>query len=159
MSNKRYFLLNDYIRLLNTLDPEAKAEWGKMNPHQMVDHMTYSFQLGNGRIKVEKLLSPEESIPKLQNWLLTNKPMRENINNPLVSTTPPEPRYPTFEESIAELYNEIVRFYQLFDAHENLTVLNPFYGDLDNVHYTNLLYKHALHHLRQFGIDVEYLED
>ncbi len=158
MINKKNFLLHDYIPLLQQLIPEANGVWGLMNPHQMVEHMMYSFQLANGKLKVESLLSAEESIPKLQAWLLSSKPMKENINNPLISNTPPDPIFEKYSQSLDALYQEIRDMYNLFEKDSELKILNPFYGDLDCNHYTNLLYKHALHHLRQFGVIVEYIE-
>jgi hypothetical protein len=33
-----------------------------------------------------------------------------------------------------------------------LTTRNPFFGDLNFAENVHLLHKHALHHLRQFGV-------
>ena len=158
MNNKKLFLLNDFIPLLQQLNPKAKGEWGLMNPQQMVEHMMYSFQLANGKIKIEKQITPEENIPKLQAWLLTNKPMKENINNPLVPMTPPDPVFETYAQSLDALHTEIKDMYNLFESKPDTKLLNPFYGNLDCELYTNLLYKHSLHHLRQFGVIIEYVE-
>ncbi|NOT37032.1 MAG: hypothetical protein HOP11_06615 [Saprospiraceae bacterium] len=158
MTNKRNFLLTEFVSLLKTLDHKTKGEWGLMNPHQMVEHLTYSFMLANGKLKAEKLLSPEENIPKLQSWLLSPKLMKENIDNPLIPKTPPAPKHDNYQESIEKLYVEIQKMFEVYDQNPEVKILNPFYGDLDLEHNTNLLYKHCLHHLRQFGIQVEYVE-
>lgn len=159
MENKKKFLLTTYFELLRTLKPTVQGEWGMMNPHQMVEHMAYSFRLANGKLAVEKQLTAEEHIPRLQSWLSTEKPMKENIQNPLIPQLPMTPVHSNYEDSILELEQEVKDMFLLFDQQPNLVQLNPFYGQLSNQLYTNLLFKHAIHHLKQFGISVNYIND
>lgn len=158
MDNKRKFLLNEFVPLLRQLEPNAKGEWGLMNPHQMVEHLTNSFMLANGKLKVSKTLTAEENIAKMQSWLLTNKPMKENIDNPLMSKVPPAPKLENYQDSVDEMFAELKFMFDTYDQNPGQKILNPFYGELDLEHNTNLLYKHCLHHLRQFGVQVEYVE-
>ncbi|MEO6191214.1 MAG: hypothetical protein ABIO44_13515 [Saprospiraceae bacterium] len=158
MQNKKYFLQNEYISLLKTLEPNAKGLWGLMNAHQMVEHMTYAFQLGDGKVKVDQLISPEENIPKFQDWILTNKAMKINIQNPLISSNPQDLKHSNYFDSIEELEQEILDFFKVYSSNPNLSLLNPFFGSLNEELNTNLLFKHSIHHLKQFGIEVDYVE-
>lgn len=159
MRNKKHFLEQEYIPLLLNLNPFSKGKWGLMNAHQMVEHMMFSFRLANGKLKVDKLLSLEENIPKLQAWLLSNKLMKENIQNPLIPSIPPQPIYVNYNDSILHLEFEIKKMFEVYSKNSDLTILNPFYGYLTLELNVNLLFKHSIHHLRQFGIDLEYIED
>lgn len=159
MLNKVRYLQEVYTEKLRMLNPFEKPRWGKMNPAQMVDHMIYSFQLANGKIKVDQLITKEDHIPKMQEWLIGPKSMKENFVNPLIPLDPPEPFNEDFEESISALQNEIEDMLDFFAKRPGIKLLNPFFGELDYNLYVNLLYKHALHHLRQFGIEEEYIED
>ena len=142
MQNKKYFLQNEYIPLLKTLEPKAKGQWGLMNAHQMVEHMTYSFQLGDGKVKVEQLISPEENIPKLQDWIMTNKAMKINIQNPLISSNPMDLKHSNYFDSISELEQEILEFFNVYSSNPNLSLLNPFFGsmneELNTIYYLNI---------------------
>ena len=40
---------------------------------------------------------------------------------------------------------------EAFEKNPDLVTRNPFFGDLNFEQSVQLLYKHALHHLRQFG--------
>jgi hypothetical protein len=40
----------------------------------------------------------------------------------------------------------------LYEETPGLKITNPVFGDLDYGLAVNLLYKHAVHHLKQFGI-------
>ncbi|MEP7195071.1 MAG: hypothetical protein ABI851_01035 [Saprospiraceae bacterium] len=159
MNNRKEFLEKEYIPLLKKLKPDTKGNWGLMNCHQMVEHMIYSFRVANGNLKIEKLMVPEEHISKMQSWVLSNKPMRENIHNPLLSEIPPQPENNDYTVSVSILESEIMNLMKIYEQNPNLEILNPFYGNLNFNLNINLLYKHAVHHLRQFGIELDYIEE
>ncbi len=154
MNHKEQFLRRDYITRLAQLDPGAKGLWGKMNVHQMVEHMSYSFRLANGRTPVEKILTPEDKIPRVQAFVLSENPFKENTSNALLPEDPLPIIHSDYADSLKELEAEITEFFRVYDASENLTIRNPFFGDLNRELNVSLLYKHALHHLRQFGVEI-----
>ncbi len=88
-------------------------------------------------------------------FLHSSRPISQNIPNPLVPETPALPRNGTPAASLAELQHAINHFFETFHAAPALTTLNPFFGDLDFVMNVLLLYKHAKHHLAQFGVALE----
>ena len=112
---KSDFLKNSYIAVLREIDPETPPAWGKMTFQQMVEHMSDSFRIANGK-DPQDCITPEEHLPKMQAFIMSDKPFRENTVNPTLPETPLPVRFDRVEDAIGEL-----------------------------------LYKHAAHHLRQFG--------
>jgi hypothetical protein len=137
---------------LKTIPADAERRWGKMNVQQMIEHMSDSVRMANGKF-VNPLVTPEENVPKMQAFLMSEKPFRENTPNNLLSETPLPPRNTTMNETIEELQNEIDDFFLFFKDDKNKTFLNPFFGQLNFDMWVQLLHKHAMHHLRQFGVN------
>jgi len=153
MSEKQNFLRNEFTRLLATIDPVLLPLWGKMNAQQMVEHMADSFQIANGK-DPKDCVTPPEHIEKMQAFLMSDKPFRENTKNPQMADEPADVRYEDINDSLGELQGEIDDFFDVFEQDKHKIITNPFYGDLDFDKWVLLLYKHSLHHLRQFGVAV-----
>jgi hypothetical protein len=56
-------------------------------------------------------------------------------------------------EALDELQAAIDGFFNYFSGNEKATTRNPIFGDLDFDMNIQLLHKHAVHHLRQFGME------
>ncbi|MBK8954882.1 MAG: hypothetical protein IPM34_04905 [Saprospiraceae bacterium] len=152
MVQKENFFKNEYIPILQNLDSQAMGNWGKMNVHQMIEHMSDAFRNGNGKDVYSGILSQEERLPKMQAFLLSDQPFKENTKNILMGEDPLPGRHPLVSDSLAELKSEIDHFFTYWDQHRGEILRNPFFGDLDYEHWVALLYKHAKHHLLQFGV-------
>jgi hypothetical protein len=63
--------------------------------------------------------------------------------------------FQSYEAAVSELKAQLEHFFASFAANPKLTTLNPFFGVLDYDMNVQLLHKHALHHLRQFGVEVQ----
>ncbi len=151
IQEKANFLRSEYTKKLSALQPDAQALWGKMNVQQMIEHMTDYVRIGSGRT-LEKLITPEEHVPKMQAFLSSEKPFRENTPNVLMPETPAAVKHAAMKEAIDELQSELDHFFEVFKNEPGKKVTNPFFGDLDYEMSVQLLHKHATHHLRQFGI-------
>jgi hypothetical protein len=152
LQQKADFLRNEYTALLSQLDSNAPRKWGKMDVQQMIEHMSDYVRIANGRTPME-IVTPDDKLPLMQGFLATEKPFRENTPNALMSDTPPPAKYATREEAIAELQEEIDHFFATFEEQNKKTIANPFFGHLNFDQQVQLLYKHATHHLRQFGVE------
>ena len=62
-------------------------------------------------------------------------------------------RYKTVQAAIGKLQQELIIFFEVYEKNPKLVVRNPFFGDLDFEQNVQLLHKHALHHLKQFGVE------
>ena len=151
MNEKLHFLKDTYLVQLRALDPTTKPLFGKMNVHQMIEHMTDSFQMATEKI-IPVHEQADDMTDKMKMFMMSEKPFRENTPNPLMSDEPLPTRHSTLEESLHELTAEIELFVKKFTDEPGKIVRNPFFGKLNFEEWIHLFYKHAHHHLRQFGV-------
>jgi hypothetical protein len=152
ISEKANFLRNSLVNKYKAIAPDTAGLWGKMNPQQMMEHMSYSFRQANGK-DICTCVTPEEHLPRMQAFLMSEKPFKENTPNQLLPDTPAPPVHATIDDSLAELQQEIEDFFTLFEKEPNKVLTNPFFGKLSYDMWVQLLHKHAWHHLRQFGVN------
>lgn len=145
------FLQNEFPELLRQLDPATPPLFGKMSVQQMIEHFSDSLRIANGRDLYNSML-PQDQIEKMQSFLRSDKPFRENTTNRLMSETPPPHRWPSAADAIGELVAEVAALIDVYAQDKDKLITNPFFGDLNYEDQIQLLYKHALHHLRQFGV-------
>lgn len=153
-ADKANFLRNRYIPLLQKINPLQDPKWGKMNVHQMIEHMSYAFRQANGKDKYD-ILTPSEHLPKMEAFLMSEKPFRENTPNKLLPDDPDAPKSETVDAALVELQVEIEDFFKVFADEPSLKITNPFFGELNYERQIQLLHKHAWHHLKQFGVTGE----
>lgn len=152
LAEKAQFLKSEYKQKLEALDANAERKWGKMNVQQMIEHMRDYVRIGYGK-DVYPVQTPEERLPRYQEFLKSEKPFMENTPNSLMSDTPATAKHSTKEAAIAELQGELDNFFDTFKNQPDKKVSNPFFGELDYNMSVQLLHKHAWHHLRQFGVE------
>lgn len=151
---KENFLRTKLVRYLQRLDPATPPRWGKMNVQQMIEHLgENAVRNANGRLKFETIITPSENLPRMRDFMMSNKPFKENTKNPLLGEEPQPLQYRTVQAAIGALQQELIYFFEAFEKNPDLITRNPFFGDLNFEQNVQLLHKHALHHLRQFGIE------
>jgi hypothetical protein len=124
-----------------------------MSVQQMVEHMTVdAVRIANGRLKIP-LATSSERLPAYREFLMSDRPFRENTNNPLLPNEPRPPYYNTVQAAISALQQELIYFFEAFAENPQLITHNPIFGELNFEENVQLLYKHAIHHLRQFGVE------
>ena len=148
---KRNFLEHEFVELLMDLRPMAKGKWGVMNGQQMVEHMSEAFRNASGKL-VQPMVTPPEKLESYKAFAMSDKPFKENTKNSLMKDTPPELTCRNMTTALNELASEIKYFFEVYDANPSLTNKNPFFGELNFSEQVALLYKHAVHHARQFEL-------
>ena len=151
--DKKRFLEEETITIINKLKADAAANWGKMNAQQMVEHVKGFFDVSTQKLKFE-LVTPEEQLPAYKAFLLSDKAFRENTPAPL-SVIGPDTlplRYPDLETAKEKLKKSISEFKELFSTTKDLTTLHPVFGWLNYDEWVLLHYKHVQHHLKQFSL-------
>jgi len=152
---KENFLRTKFIPLLQRLDPQTPPRFGKMNVQQMIEHFAHdAVANASGRLEVKKIITPPENLPKMRDFMMSEKLFRENTKNPLLADEPAVLKYKTVQAAIGALQEELIHFFEVFRNDPGLKTRNPFFGDLDFEQNVQLLHKHALHHLKQFGIEL-----
>lgn len=150
---KENFLRTRFVSYLQQLEPSTVASWGKMNVQQMIEHFALDALCNaNGKLKFEKVITPSDHLVKLRDFLMSEKPFKANTKNPLMSEVPASLRYKTVEAAIGRLQQELIAFFEVYDKNPELIIQNPIFGDLNFEQNVQLLNKHALHHLKQFGV-------
>ena len=110
MNAKIDFLKLVFPQMLHSLDPDAKGAWGKMNAQQMVEHLTESLYIANGKLYQKAELTPEQT-EKVRSFFLSDKPFRENTTNHLLPDVPPPARNASMVDSITEFDKELDLFF------------------------------------------------
>ena len=151
ITNKAAFLRNGFIPLMQQLRPGAKGKWGVMNGQQMAEHFIDALCIANGKLLLPPV-TPEEQLPKYREFLLSEKPFKENTKSPLMSEEPQAIKYASMEEVIVKLQKELDYFFIVFENNLHLKTCNPIFGYLNYEENIQLLHKHATHHLKQFGL-------
>jgi hypothetical protein len=149
-SDKKNFLRNRFIPLLKKIPSDRPPLWGKMTLQQMVEHFSESVRIASGRTEIKEILTAEESLPRMREFMLSDKPFRENTPNPLLPAVPAPVLNISLEKAIRDLESELEYFFYFFSRNPNITTRNPFFGDLNFDQNVHLLHKHAIHHLKQF---------
>lgn len=150
---KENFLRTKLIFLLQKLKTDTPPLWGKMNVQQMIEHFTDVMMVASGKI-ILPVVTPPERLPKLQEFMMSEKPFKENTKSPVLAEEPAPLKKHTKEAAIGKLQEEIIYFFEAFEKRPGLKTTNPVFGELDLEMNIQLLHKHALHHLKQFGIEV-----
>ena len=151
---KENFLRTKFVTYLQRLDPATPPKWGKMSVQHMVEHFGGdAIRNASGRLKIDTIVTPPENLERMREFMMSEKPFRENTMNPLIGNDLRLLRYKTVQAAIGALQQELIYFFEAHDKNPELVTRNPIFGDLNFEQNVQLLYKHAIHHLRQFGVE------
>lgn len=153
-AEKANFLRHRFIPLLKQIPSDTIPRWGKMTLQQMIEHFSDSVRISSGKTVHTDFVFPPEQLQQVREFMLSEQAFKENTANPLMPEVPAPVVNPSAEEAINELQKEINFFFSVFEKNNLQVTRSPFYGDLNYEENIHLLYKHALHHLRQFGITI-----
>jgi hypothetical protein len=148
---KLQFLQFTFIQQLRRLDSTTKPLFGKMNVHQMVEHFGWAVQIANNKVKLDAP-TDEAVLEKAIRFLHGDKLFKDNTTNKFLSEEPLPTTTASVGDAIDNLEDEIADFVEVYKNTPDLKIANPTFGMLDWYDQVQLLYKHALHHTRQFGI-------
>lgn len=150
---KEAFVLTGFTALVQQLSPSATGLWGKMKGQQMVEHVAGFFKISAGRLRFE-LVTPAEQLPKFREFLLSDKPFRENTKAPasVLSEEPLPLRYANMGEAIVALEKSIGEFVKYYQTDDAQPTVHPVFGALNYDEWIQLHHKHVVHHAKQFGL-------
>jgi hypothetical protein len=147
---QKEYLLDQLANDFRALSQPANANWGKMNFNQMIEHLIEACKNASGDIVFDTFHTPEERLPAMQAFLMTDKLFKPETKNAMMGDEPAPVKNDNSNALLDELQSQINRFYERFQQEENLVARNPIFGDLNEELWTRLLYKHCIHHLHQF---------
>ena len=107
---KENFLRTRFIACLQQLDPNTPPQWGKMNVHLMIEHLTDVLMVANGKIKMH-IVTPAEKLPQYKAFMMSDKPFKENTKSPVLPEEPLPLRKQTVQAAIGKLQEELIYFF------------------------------------------------
>ena len=146
------FLKNKFIPLVRSIELAVSPKWGKMGLQQMVEHLSESFRNANGKVSHPLHTSPE-LVSKFKAFMMSDKLFKENTKSVMMGDEPPVIHNSSIIKAIEELELEVNDFFIAFELQPNRIIANPIFGDLNFNEWVQLLHKHVIHHLTQFGIN------
>jgi hypothetical protein len=149
-NDKLNFVLQEFPSILDTIDANVKPKWGKMNLQQMIEHFADSVREANGKVKRD-IVTPEDKIVSYYNFLMSDKEFKPETKNPIMPVEPSPVTNTNKEEAIAELRSELKDFVAFYQNNPDAKNAGPVFGHLNFEEWVQLLHKHAVHHLKQFG--------
>jgi hypothetical protein len=136
----------ELIGRLTALTAATPAKWGKMNAEQMVAHLIESMKLATGEVKA-----------KPKKMIIRYPPLRELIIYllpfPKGAPTVPELMRTGDAGTLERNRTELARLFHEIGSRTTQTKWpeHPAFGNLNRRAWGVLTYRHADHHLRQFG--------
>ena len=143
----RHLLFN----ALAALQHDSQPRWGKMTAQQMVEHLAWAFELSTGHARVECPI-PEAQRERLKAFLYDNRPTPHGFMNPVLAAGLPPLRHVGLAEARAALRVEVDRFVQQCRATPGAMHAHPVFGPIGVEGWARTHFKHAHHHLLQFGL-------
>jgi hypothetical protein len=143
-------LRNDLPHALAELDAASTPRWGSMSAQEMLEHLLWALELSTGRATVECSL-PDAEIARALRFLYSDRPSPREFMNPALADGLPSLRYEDVDEARAALVRELTIFLDM-PASEDRLLTHPVFGPLDHEQWHRAHYKHARHHLLQFGL-------
>jgi hypothetical protein len=144
------FLRHTVSTLLEPLLPETLPRWGGMRPQDMVEHLVWAFELSTGKARVDCQM-PEPQIARARAFLASDRPMPREFKNPTLVGGLPPLRYASLREAKLALGREIQSFLEQ-SAEPARIYMHPVFGEIGLPDWQRMHYKHAYHHLQQFGL-------
>ena len=137
---------DEVLTRVRQLTPERRPVWGRMTCPQMVTHLTDAFDLYMGVLTSARKRTPLQ-YPPLKQLLVYFVPIPKNVPTApeLIARVPGE-----WSDEIARLTRTVSTF-----AGQHARTdwpLHPIFGRMSCRAYGVLAYRHADHHLRQFGV-------
>jgi len=139
---------NDLLLRLETLQPAAARQWGKMDSAQMLAHLCAAMDDATGARPAKQSFLGKIVTPLIRSSIFGAKPFGKNA-----------PTDPTYVISDAhDFATERARLVALISRFAERGALgatgqtHPFFGTLSAEEWGKLTWKHIDHHLRQFGV-------
>jgi oxepin-CoA hydrolase/3-oxo-5,6-dehydrosuberyl-CoA semialdehyde dehydrogenase len=145
------FLRRSLFDALAGLQAGAKPAWGRMTAQQMVEHLAWVFELSTGRSQVE-CLAPETKRERIKRFLYDDMPMPPDFENPALAAGLPPLLHRSLPEATAALRAECDRFLECARSAPSELHTHPVFGPMGAEEWSRSHFKHAYHHLLQFGL-------
>jgi hypothetical protein len=135
----------EIIARINTLTPETKGRWGKMNVGQMLAHVQVPIGVAFGTNTVKGNWLMKLILPLFKKRLYDETPWKQGL--PTDKTFVMTGTDKNFELERKHILDMISRFTEANMINEK----HPVFGRLTKEQWSKATWKHIDHHLKQFG--------
>jgi hypothetical protein len=132
---------------LESVQPGDRQLWGRMNAHQMLRHVSDAMKMMMGEMQVSNC---SHLLWRFVKWGALYAPTRW----PKGISAPPELDQSRLEEPTCDFAQTRKETVQALDRLVSIDMAgkwHPFFGSLTHAQWMRWGYRHADHHLRQFG--------
>ncbi|MDP2187925.1 MAG: DUF1569 domain-containing protein [Sphingobacteriaceae bacterium] len=143
--------LFERIALLRSLPADRQAKWGIMSPHHMIEHLSGSMRMSNGKVYLPQLIA-DEKIPARLEFLYSDKPFPRDLKFTEEPASLKPLKTASMEEAIALLEQMLVVFEAHYEANPNDKPIHPFFGPLNKEQWLQFHNRHWNHHFEQFDL-------
>ena len=133
---------------IDSLTPQSKAQWGKMNVGQVLRHMTMAFDIPTGDLDPTPVKVPPMPKWLLKFFVLSVKPPKESAETFKEMNMVTNNINPTDIEAEKKKLKDAI---EKFSKTASFLPENKLVGKLSKDEWGKLNYNHTDHHLRQFG--------
>jgi oxepin-CoA hydrolase / 3-oxo-5,6-dehydrosuberyl-CoA semialdehyde dehydrogenase len=130
---------------------DAPPRWGRMTARDMVEHLSWVFEVSTGQASVECAV-PEARRERWKAFLYDDTPMPREFRNPALAGGLPPLRHPGLDDARITLRKEVDRFLDHCRDTPQATHVHPTFGPLGMEEWGRSHFKHAYHHLLQFDL-------
>ena len=153
--NKKKFLTNEFPRLLNSLSPETKANFGLMTPQHMIEHLVKAIESATVQYEGERESPANEQQIGMQQFIKSGSVLSHRPSDKTKADLPPLD-YSSIEEAISHIPKAVQDFY---DFHDDNPDYKPYASYLGEVSFEDIELFHFMHiryHLWQFDLLGQY---
>jgi len=133
---------------IEKLQPEIKAQWGKMNVSQMLAHAQVPLRCAFGELKLKRSLFGVLFGRMALKQMTSGKPWRHGM--------PTDPNFIiTDEREFEKEKKQLIALVQRFTQSGPSAItkdMHPFFGKMTPQQWSALQWNHLNHHLSQFGV-------
>lgn len=142
-------LQRELVQRIGSVNANCKSQWGKMTVHQMLLHCTFwdAWMLGINQTQYKQAF-----IGKLFGKFGLKRMVKDD--NPLDKNAPTSKEF-RITETTCDIGQEKAKWIDLIEQYQNYNnpnFIHVFFGKMTKEEVGILAYKHADHHLRQFGV-------
>ena len=138
---------NEIVSRINSLQPNAEGQWGKMKVAQMMAHCSEAYKVPLSDTGQPRMFMGRIFGPLVKGSMHSDKSWKQNL-----------PTAPNFiikgERDFATEKTHLLSFTERFHKEGPTKAArfpHPFFGKFTTEQWGKLTYKHLDHHLKQFG--------
>ena len=145
------FFRNHLWEAIASLREDAAPRWGRMTAREMVEHLSWIFEVSTGQASVGCPV-PEAKRERYKGFLYNSTPMTREFRNPALTAGLPPLRHADLDQAKATLRKDVYRFVDCCRDAPETTHVHPVFGPIGMEEWSRSHFKHAYHHLLQFDL-------